>query len=172
MDDPSQLSNIARNVKALTVAVWCLVAINVVQVLTWLIPYIAPQLYVQRLASSSGIPRKAFESWEGLTLEEKLKRSSLILVTENRRDGDKMRAYIKDIPKRTPNTTFYFKVGDEYGPLSTNIREDTRYGDGALVLLHGSPATMKESYSIYGGSIAGLDEMPLAMVYKLIAQSQ
>ena len=103
---------------------------------------------------------------------EKLKRSSLILVTENRRDGDKMRAYIKDIPKRTPNTTFYFKVGDEYGPLSTNIREDTRYGDGALVLLHGSPATMKESYSIYGGSIAGLDEMPLAMVYKLIAQSQ
>jgi hypothetical protein len=31
---------------------------------------------------------------------------------------------------------------------------------------------MRESYPIYGGSIAGLGDMPLPKVYKLIEQSK
>lgn len=172
MDDPSQLSKIAGGVRALTIAVWCLVAINVIQVAAWLVPMLAPEFYMRRFATASGVPSERLESWEGLALEEKLKRSTVVLITENKREGDKIKAIIKDIPKHDPDTTFHYALGDEYRPLSATIRENTTYGEGAIVLLQGSPASMRESYSIYNGSISGLGDMPLEKVYRLIEQSR
>jgi hypothetical protein len=125
MDDPSQLFKIASGVRALTIAVWCLVAINVIQVAAWLVPMLAPEFYMRRLATTSGVPSERLESWEGLSLEDKLKRSTVVLITENEREGNKIRAIIKDIPKRKPDTTFYYAVGEEYRPLSTTARENT-----------------------------------------------
>src|SRR5260370_32807999 len=102
MNDTSQFEGIARGVKRLSVAVWCLVAINVFQVAAWVVPFVAPTSYMKQLASSPGVPKEMFESWERLSFAEKVKRSSLVLVTENKREDGKIRAMVKEELKRAP----------------------------------------------------------------------
>ncbi len=172
MNETSQLEGIARGVKRLSVAVWCLVAINVFQVAAW-VPFVAPTSYMKHLASSPAVPKEMFESWERLSFEDKVKRSSVVLVTENKREDGKIRAIVKEELKRAPNTTFQYAVGDEYLPLSIlQPKEGTQYGDGSLVLLQGSPAAHRESYSIFKGSIGALGEMPLSQVRAIVAQAK
>jgi len=172
MNETSQLEGIARGVKRLSVAVWCLVAINVFQVAAW-VSFVAPTSYMKHLASSPAVPKEMFESWERLSFEDKVKRSSVVLVTENKREDGKIRAIVKEELKRAPNTTFQYAVGDEYLPLSIlQPKEGTQYGDGSLVLLQGSPAAHRESYSIFKGSIGALGEMPLSQVRAIVAQAK
>src|SRR6266700_4055645 len=172
MSETSQLEGIARGGKRLSVAVWCLVAINVFQVAAW-VPFVAPTSYMKHLASSPAVPKEMFESWERLSFEDKVKRSSVVLVTENKREDGKIRAIVKEELKRAPNTTFQYAVGDEYLPLSIlQPKEGTQYGDGSLVLLQGSPAAHRESYSIFKGSIGALGEMPLSQVRAIVAQAK
>jgi hypothetical protein len=167
------MERIARGIRGLTVAVWCLVAINAVQVGAWLIPMLWPAFYMRHLSSTdAGVPRETFESWEGLSIEEKLKRSSVVLVTEYKHESGKLRAIIKEQLKRKPDTTFHYSVGDEYLPLSIVPKENTNYGEGSLVLLQGSPATNRESYSIFNGSIGALGDMPVSRVRQLLRQEQ
>jgi len=173
MNETSQLEGIARGVKRLSVAVWCLVAINVFQVAAWVVPFAAPTSYMKRLASSPGVPKEMFESWERLSFEDKVKRSSIVLVTENKREDGKILAIVKEELKHAPNTTFQYAVGDEYLPLSIlQPKEGTQYGDGSLVLLQGSPAAHRESYSIFNGSIGALGEMPLSKVRAIVVQAK
>ena len=81
MDEVSRLEQIARGVRGLSIAVWCLVAINVVQIGAWIVPLVAPNFYVRHTASSPDVPREMLEPWEGLTFEEKVKRASIVLLT-------------------------------------------------------------------------------------------
>lgn len=173
MDEVPQLQRIAKGVRGLTIAVWCLVAINVLQVGAWIVPFVAPSFYASRIASTSPDMPSKFESWEGLTFEEKVKKASVILLTENKREGTRIRAIIKEELKHAPNTTLHYSVGDEYLPVSvTEPKKDTHYGEGSLVLLQGSPATNSESYAIHNGSIPGLGEMPVSKVRDIIAKSK
>jgi len=170
MDELSRLEQIARGVRGLSIAVWCLVAINVVQIGAWIVPLVAPNFHVRHMASSPEVPR---EPWEGLTFEEKVKRASIVLLTENKREGGKIRAMIKEELKRAPNTTFDYSVGDEYGPASiSEPKEKTQYGDGAIVLMQGSPAINRGSFAIYNGSVPGLGDMPLSKVREIVAASK
>jgi hypothetical protein len=171
LDNPQQLEHIAKYIKGLTVAVWCLVVLNVIQVGAWMIPYLAPNFF-QRHLTSVGTSQNVLEDWQGLSFEEKVKRATVVLVTQNRQDQGTIRAIVKVILKKAPNTSFDYGVGDEYGPASiSQPKADTRYGDGSLILLSGSPAIYQESYSIYGGSIPGLNEMPLTKVREIVSKS-
>lgn len=161
-----------KSIGSLTLAVWCLVAVNFIQLALWFIPYIAPTLFVSRMAATSGEPAELFESWEGLSFDEKVKRSSIVLVTENRLSDGGIRAYIKEELKRTPGTKFHYKIGDEYLPLAIVPRENTHYGDGSLVLFQGSPAKNRESYSIFNGSAGALGDMPLTKVREIVASNK
>jgi hypothetical protein len=176
MDQSPQLERIANGVRGLSVAVWCLVAINCLQVVAWIVPFVAPSFYARQMASLSSspeLPKQTFESWEGLAFDEKVKRASVILITENKQEGGKIRAIIKEQIKRAPNTTFHYSVGDEYLPGTIlEPKPDTRYGDGSLVLLQGSPATSHGSYAIYNGSIPGLGEMPVSKIREIVAASK
>ena len=173
MNETPQLERIAKGIKGLSIAVWFLVAINVIQVAAWIVPYVAPSLYAKAVASSSPDLPRNFESWEGLKFEEKVKKASVILLTENRREGGKIRAFIKEELKHAPNTTFHYSVGDEYLPGSiSEPRENTHYGEGSLVLLQGSPAVSSESYSIYNGAVSSLGEMPISKVREIVAKSK
>ena len=166
MDPSSQLDRIEKLLKSLCTALWCLVAINVIAVGLSL----ARQVLITHLATSSSVQVPGFESWEGLTIEQKIARSSVILITETKREGDKVKGIIKEIPKHTPGTTFYYSVGDEYPVLSETAREHTSYGEGAIVLLEGSPAAMRESYPIYSGAVSGLGNMPMAKMRELLGK--
>ena len=172
MESSEKLDGIAKAIRRLTVAVWFLVAIGFIQMAAWLVPFVTSTFYMKVAGTSVGIPKEAFESWEGLSFEDKVKRASIILVTENRHESGKIRAFIKEELKRAPGTAFHYSVGDEYLPLAVVPRENTNYGDGALVFLQGSPATNRESYAIYNGSISALGEMPLPKVRQIIAQSK
>ena len=173
MDDSSQLERIAKGVKGLSIAVWCLVAISVLQIAAWVVPFVAPNFYLKHTALSPVVPKEMLESWQGLTFEEKLTRSSVVLITENKQESGKVRAIIREKLKQAPNTIFHYSVGEEYLPLSIlEPKENTQYGDGSLVLLQGSPATNRESYSIYNGSIRGLGDMPLSKVREIVAAAK
>jgi hypothetical protein len=174
MNETSQLEMIAKGVRGLSVAVWCLVVINVLQVAAWLVPFVAPTFFAKQVVSlSPDLPKPTFESWEGMTFEEKVKRASIVLITENKKEGGKIRAMIKEELKRAPNTTFHYSLGDEYLPVSiTEPKENTHYGEGSVVLLQGSPATNHGSYSIFNGSIPGLGEMPVSKVREIVAASK
>jgi len=169
MNEQTEVQQIAKSLRWLTFAVWCLVAVSVVQMGAWLLPLVAPDFYMRRVTASSGVAKQALEPWEGLSFDEKVKRSSMVLITEYRRDGDKLRAIIKEIPKRVPGTQFHYALGEEYPPSTVTPKENTTYGEGDLVLLQGSPATRRESYSIYNGSIPGLADLPLSKVREIIA---
>jgi hypothetical protein len=171
MSDSSQLEQIAKSVRGLKIAVWVLVIINVLQASAWFVPFLAPEFVAGRVLTST-MPNGMLESWAGMTLEDKIKRSSIILITEYKADGGKLKAIIKDVRKLKPDTVFHYQVGDEYGPMSVTPKVNTTYGDGSVVLLTGSPATMRESYGIFGGSITGLDEMPLSKFLELVDQSR
>jgi hypothetical protein len=167
------MERIAKGIRGLTVAVWCLVAISVFQVAAWLVPMLAPNFYMSHIAPSTpDAPRESFESWQGLPFEDKVKRSSIVLITEYKLESGKVRAIIKEELKHKAGVTFHYAVGDEYLPLSTVPRENTRYGEGSLVLLEGSPAVNRESYSIYNGSVRALGEMPLSKVRQIVAKAQ
>lgn len=176
MDDGTQFDRIAKGIRGLSIAVWCLVAINGLQMAAWIVPFVAPGFYAKQVASmtmSSDPPMQKFESWEGLTLEQKVKRASLILITENKQENGKIRSIIKEELKRTPKTEFHYSVGDEYSPASIlQPKADTRYGDGALVLFQGSPAMNHGSYAIYDGRIPGLGEIPVSKVREIVAASK
>lgn len=172
MEPPSQSERVAKSIRSLTVAVWCLVAVNVVQVAAWLSPFIAPGVLTSRMTVASGFPSGAFESWEGLSFEEKAKRASVVLITENRQEDGLVRAYIREELKRKPGTVFQYKVGEVYPPLTLTPKENTSYGDGSLVLLSGSPAREQESMSIFGGNVAALENMPLSKVRQVIAEAK
>ncbi len=169
MNDSSHLVQIAKSVRSLTIAVWVLVLITVLQASAWLVPLLAPEFVAGKVLS---LPQETLESWEGLTLEEKIKRSSIIVITENNADGGKIRAIVKEVRKLKPDVVFHYEIGDEYGPMSVTPKADTTYGDGAVVFLSGSPATMQESYAVYGGSITGLDEMPVSKLLKMVEKSR
>jgi hypothetical protein len=136
----------------------------------WVLPYVAPDFLVRKFTSSSTPIVESFESWEGLTLEEQLRRASVVLITENREERGMIRAYIKEVLKQSPGTVFHYAVGDEYLPLAETPRENVRYGDGSLVLLQGSPAEMRTSDSIYNGQLPGHANLPLKAVRELVAQ--
>jgi len=173
MEPTSQIDTIAKAIRALTIAVWCLVAINVFQMVAWMIPLFAPNIYMRYLApSQTGAPRELFESWQGLSFEEKVKRSSIVLITEYKREDGRLRAMIKEELKHKPGTTYHYAVGEEYRPLSVVPKEHTSYGEGSLVLLQGSPAMNRESFAIYNGSVSALDEMPLSKVREIVAKTQ
>ena len=169
MNEDSQLVQISKRVRSLTIAVWVLVLITVLQASAWLVPLLAHNFVAGKVLS---LPQEAFGSWEGLTLEEKIKRSSIIVLTENKTEGGKIRAIVKEVRKLKPDAVFHYEIGDEYGPQSLTPKADTSYGDGSVVFLSGSPATMQESYAVYGGSITGLDEMPVSKFFEIVEKSQ
>jgi hypothetical protein len=167
------MERVAKGIRGLTVAIWCLVLVNVIQVAAWAVPMFAPNFYMRYVAPSTpDAPRESFESWQGLSFEDKVRRASIVLITEYKRDGGKLRAIIKEELKHKPGATYHYAIGDEYLPLSVMPKENTSYGEGSLVLLHGSPAVHRESLAIYNGSISALGDMPLSKVRQIIAKAQ
>jgi hypothetical protein len=78
MNQPSQFDRIEKLLGSLRTAVWCLVVVNAAAVgLTFL-----RQALITHFSMSSAVNVPGFESWEGLTIEQKIARSSVILVTE------------------------------------------------------------------------------------------
>lgn len=109
------------------------------------------------------------KSFHELPPEELAKRSSAILLTKYQKDGERLKSVVVEILKRQPNTDLFYKVGDEFTELSRWARGNTDYGDGDVIFLTGSPASMRSSYSYRNGRIGGLGDMPLERLREMIS---
>jgi hypothetical protein len=86
MDSHDAMQKLAKRVNGLTLAVWILVAANLLMVAVWVAPAAILRFHLSQPALPGGVSKEFFESWEGLSIEEKLGRASVVLITEYRRE--------------------------------------------------------------------------------------
>jgi hypothetical protein len=99
-------------------------------------------------------------------------RASVILLTAYQDDGTRNKAVVAEILKQDPNVTLYYSVGDEYPILSFDKKKDMSCGDGQVVFMVGSPASMASAYGFTNGRIGGLGDMPLARLREMVKQDE
>jgi hypothetical protein len=95
-------------------------------------------------------------------------RSSAILLTTYQDDGNRNKAVVAEILKQNPSVTLYYSVGDEYPTLSFEKQKDRSCGEGQVVFMVGSPASMASSFSFTNGRIGGLGDMPLTKLREMV----
>lgn len=100
-----------------------------------------------------------------LAIDEKIKRASVIAVAryEQAPDGQ-MKAIIKEFLKNKPDTTIYYKVGDEFPTASYFPKEDSGHGDGVVIFFVGSRARMRMTMTFSGKRIGGLGDLPIKLL--------
>ena len=112
-------------------------------------------------------PEALVNSWQGLSLEEKLQQSSAIVFADLKPMNGKFRAIATEVLVLTPGTKIYYQPGQEIPRLSHSSDGITDWGDGAVALLAGSPASVQESYSVRNGRVSGLGDMPIEELRRL-----
>lgn len=195
MSDSPQILQLKKRVRHLTIAVWALVLISALQTFDSIIPFLLREFTVgQELSSSVSTSNHTPEAWNGMPLEQKIKRASVIVITENRTHGGQIKAIVKEVRRLKPGVDFHYKIGDEYvghehepfvNTQSNTLQRDAAVvffgpqGDGAVVFLSGLQPTRKETYHIHDGSIyiAGdsaksLEKMPVSKFLELVDQSR
>jgi hypothetical protein len=174
---------LARAIKTLTVAVWCLCGLMVLQLGFYGWSYFQSMRWARQAtttsftsrSSSSKTPRPEpidEKPFHEMPPEEMVARSSVILLTSYQDDGNRNKAVVAEILKQDPDVTLYYSVGDEYPMLSFEKQKDMTCGDGNVVFMAGSPASMRSSYSFTNGRIGGLGDMPLAKLRVMIKQNE
>lgn len=103
--------------------------------------------------------------FHALRVDDQIKQSSIIALAQYEQASDgRMKAVIKEFLKKDPNTIFYYDVGDEYSPSSYFPKDNTSYGDGAIIFFTGSPATMKSSMSYSDNRVRALGDIPIELL--------
>ena len=153
---------------------WVLGALNVL-LLAWL------AFTWQASSSPAEIARSlvpAQETWSLRTFEERVRQGSVVLLVEHHIQDGTVHAIVKEQLKRRAGTAFNFVPGSQFGPLTRKAETGTRYGDGALVLLVGSPAEFRESISIHDGTLSiespasgGFKDLPLSEVRRIVQRA-
>jgi len=173
--------SLSKSIRVLAAAIWCLAGVLLAFLTFYALSVFRPQaVWGQRpsvgAASGSGtstpmLRRPPTESgFFGLTPADKIKRASAILITGWKTDGAAVKEVVTEVVKREPGTELYYSVGDEYSHGAEMHRD--AYGDGEVVLMLGSPAEMRESFSFEGGRIGGMGDMPLTKFRELAKLSQ
>jgi hypothetical protein len=147
-------------------ALWAAVLVLGIMVLG-LLGYVATRPNRASVQVSSYSPSPPINSWQGLSVEEKLQRSSAMVFADLKPMNGKLRAIATDILVLTPGTKIYYHSGQEIPSLSHSPDGITDWGDGAVALLAGSPASIQESYSVRNGRVSGLGDMPLEELRRL-----
>jgi hypothetical protein len=113
-----------------------------------------------------------FNSFHDWPVEKQVQAASIIAITKWQKSDSRLKCIITEILKQAPNTTFYYKVGDEYVPGSNQIEDDTIYGDGQVMFFTGSPATFRYSTTYSNDRISGMGDMPITELRDLIRDSK
>src|SRR5262249_52812730 len=158
------------SIRRLTVAVWVLVIVTTLSIVASWVPLLAPSFFIRRVASaipdSSASPPKpqsdAFNGFYEWPLDKKIQNASVIAVARWQQSDKTLRCVISEILKQAPDTTFYYKAGDEYQAGNNSIRDNTSYGDGQIMFFTGSPATFRYSTTYANDRIGGMGDMPIS----------
>ena len=167
---------VIRALRRLTIAVWALVVVVAVSAVGPMIAYVPWLMSMwtgpgsapsdrSGASSRSVIPHERFHEY---SVDEKIAAASVIATCKYQKDGDKLKCVIAEVLKRSPNTDFYFKVGDEYPDGSRFAKADVIYGDGQLIFFVGNPAQARYSTSIFGDRLGALGDMPIELLRRKI----
>ena len=173
---------LTRATKVLTIAVWSLCALVFAQLVLYGVSYLqSARMMREAMASSkrsitsSSSSRSAPQvtvvdepPLHDLPPEQIVARSSVILLTSYQKDGNRFKAIVAEVLKQDPDTKLYYSVGDEYPMLSFYPKAGETCGDGQVVFMVGSPASMRSSYSFANGRITGLGDMPLSVLREMV----
>jgi hypothetical protein len=178
MDESPKVDSLAKAVRTLAIAVGCL-AVGVLA----LFALYAFSLFKSRAffrgattsvsssrtthpARSPGgqIDEKPFHT---LPPEEKIKRSTAILLTKHQKDGGGLKAVVSEILKR-PDAGLNYSVGDEFVDLSRYEGGEADYGDGDVVFFGDATGDARESMPYRNGRITALGDMPLDVLKAMI----
>ena len=100
-----------------------------------------------------------------LSLEDQILQASVIAIAEYKPGADgKVSAIITDILKIEEGSRFHYKIGDEYHDVSYYPQLDAYYGDGVIIFLTGSPASMRMIMTYSGDRIGSLGGMPIKLL--------
>ncbi len=176
MDQSTAEASTARAIRRLTVAVWVLVSVLLVDAVISASSLLMPYFYVRQMsaalpsAPSRGeiAPVDPFPSFHELPPDKQIQEASVIALTTYKPDGARLKSIVSEILKQKSGTTFYYKVGDEYALGSRYVAEQRQYGDGEVIFFTGSPASMRFSASYANGRIGGMGDMPLQTLRDMI----
>ena len=176
------LGSLVKAVRRLTLVVWCLVVLLAV---SYAIPWIsylrfkmADDGYAPSHSSGTSVVAPTeFEfdnDYHARPPEEKIRRATVILVTEIQREPGKHKEVIREIVKHAPNVRFYYKVGDEYEKISHAPAPDCTdcEGQGQVVFLISNPAQMASSYSYRNDRIEGMGGLSLTELRQMAQQTK
>ena len=179
MDPPKEQDTSIRAIRRLTIAVWALVLVLVVNTALQLLTGFLPVMFARTLFDDSPGPTslRSYPSVDPMAdfyewpLDKQVANASVIVLTKFEQDGPRIKSMISEILKLAPGTTFNYRVGDEYARGSRYVRENTSYGDGEIVFFTDSPATMRYSSTYQGGRLLGLGDLPIDVLRQKIAHS-
>ena len=178
----ADLTALVRAVRRLTLVVWCLIVLLVVM---YAVPWVSYLRF--RIADGPSGPTAASGSSPALASEpefdndfherppeEKVRRATVILVTQIQREPGKHKEVIREIVKHAPNVRFYYEVGDEYERISHAPAPDCTdcEGQGQVVFLIGNPALMASSFSYRNDRIESMGGMSLADLRQMAQQGK
>ena len=96
-----------------------------------------------------------------LTLEQKIETASFIALAEYEESSNgKQSPIIKEFLKQDPNSTIYYKVGDEYKTYSNYSEHNKDTNTKLIIFFVGSPAAMRYSTTYSGDRIHSLGGIP------------
>lgn len=168
-DDQQSIRELVRAVRGLTIVVGLLLMVTAARLGLEVHGYVRSlQSEPPPLAAAASPLDSQSESFDGkpfddLTPEERIRHSSVVLLTKCDSSGARNRSIVAEIVKRRPGTMLYYSVGDEFNQMATSKCYD------AVVFLVGSPAEMRFAHSYSDGRIGGMGGMPLSMLRELAA---
>jgi hypothetical protein len=175
-----------RAIRGLTIAVWVLCGLVFVQLAFYGASYASSWRWMRQAAGGSrttgtdiytpsSASRHADDGGAGfhdLPVEQKVARSSAILLISYQKDGDRFKAVVAEILKQTPDVELHYAVGDEMAMYSYYPKSDESRGEGQVVFMTGSPAMMRSSYSFDHGRIGGMGDMPIEKLREMVRNTR
>lgn len=177
MNENSTNNSVNRSIKRLTIAVWILVVVSILNLgITIVVPRCTSPIAQQTTVSvpnysatelaSSFQKFKGFHDWP---IDEQVSKASVIALTKWKKEEGKLKSVITEVLKIAPSTIVYYNVGDEYGHGRHPI-ENADYGDGEILFFTGSPAEFIFSTTHRNGRITGMADMPIEMLKNKIRE--
>lgn len=168
MEDQAERARVTRNPARVAWCIFALLAVAVGSVL-WRWPESDSVMWSTgtELVSHSATPPEDLSDFnvdlDGLPLDERIQRASVVLITGIDREGATHKAVIRELYVIRAGTQFHYEVGDEYERLSHFPRDNCQgcEGDGQIVFLVGNPARMRVSYSYQGDRISSFGDLSL-----------
>lgn len=184
MTEEQKPDALAKAIRLLTIAVWCLCAAVVAQVGLSAWGWATSMRWSRQMSSTTTTSEtskrlKEFESssfkWESLhdlPADQMVAKASVILLTSYEDVGDRYKAVVAEILKRDPGVELSYSVGTEFPHLSFAKERGQTCGEGNVVFLTGNPATMNTSYGFTNGRIGGLGDISITTLREMVKKGK